>query len=352
MDQSVIPSLDDIRDRARVVTCPLRVPFRGVTSREFMLVEAPNGWVEWSPFLEYGAEEASHWLASAVELGWGILAQPSLDSVEVNATIPAVDVAADQEAVPRLLARYPGCTTAKVKVAERGQTLADDVARVRAVREARPGVAVRVDANAGWTVDEAFAAAVALTDPREGGGPLDYMEQPCATVVELAELRKRLGSRGMMVRIAADELIRKASDPLAVVQANACDVAVLKAAPLGGPSQVRAIAEEVGRYGVAVTVSSALESAVGMFAGLYAAATLPGYTDDEDMVVAPQAAGLATGSLFAEDVCEPREIVDGRLEVSQLTPVPERLDALASSSERKDWWFERLAAAYGVLSGP
>lgn len=347
-----LPSLSELTDRARVVTCPLRVPFRGVTEREIMLIEAPDGWVEWSPFLEYGPEEASRWLRSALLLGWDATSAgtPVLPSVAVNATVPAVDVSADPDLVPALLDRYPGCTTVKVKVAQQGQTLADDVARVRAVREARPGIAVRVDANTGWSVDEAFAAAVALTDPSQGGGPLDYMEQPCATVKELAELRRRLGSRGMMVRIAADELIRKASDPLAVVQAGACDVAVLKAAPLGGVDQVRGIAEEVGRYGVAVTVSSALESAVGMYAGLLAVATLPGYEDDDEMVVHPQAAGLATGSLYAEEVCAPRQIVDGRLAVEQCAPEGARLDALASPSARRDWWFDRLAASYQVLA--
>ncbi|HIW90893.1 MAG TPA: o-succinylbenzoate synthase [Candidatus Corynebacterium avicola] len=346
-----LPTLADIRDRAHVVTCPLRVPFRGVTEREVMLIEAPNGWVEWSPFLEYEAEEASRWLRCAVELGWGGPPAATMDSVEVNATIPAVDVSSDPETVPRLLERYPGCMTAKVKVAERGQTLEDDIARVAAVREARPGITIRVDANAGWTVDEAFGAAVALTDPSRGGGPLDYMEQPCATVEELAELRRRLGSRGMIVRVAADELIRKASDPLAVVQARACDVAVLKAAPLGGVSSVRRIAEEVGRYGVAVTVSSALESAVGMYAGLLATASLPQYSDDEYLVAAPQAAGLATGSLYAEDVCGPREIVDGHLAVEKLVPQADRLDALASPAARKDWWLDRLAASHAVLAG-
>jgi O-succinylbenzoate synthase len=347
-----LPSLDDLTDRARVVTCPLRVPFRGVTEREIMLLEGPDGWVEWPPFLEYGPEEASRWLRSALLLGWDAasVAEPALTSVEVNATVPAVDVTSDPELVPALLDRYPGCRTVKVKVAQRGQTLADDVARVCAVREARPGIAVRVDANTGWSVDEAFAAAVALTDPAQGGGPLDYMEQPCATVAELAELRRRLGSRGMMVRVAADELIRKASDPMAVVQAGACDVAVLKAAPLGGVDHVRQIAREVGEYGVAVTVSSALESAVGMYAGLLAVATLPGYADDEDMVVAPQAAGLATGSLYLEEVCAPRQIVDGRLAVEQCVPEEARLDALASAPQRRDWWLDRLAASHAVLA--
>ncbi|MCI1256248.1 MAG: o-succinylbenzoate synthase [Corynebacterium provencense] len=347
-----LPSLTEITDRAHVVTCPLGVPFRGVTEREMMLVDAPDGWVEWSPFTEYGPEESSLWLRSALLLGWNSPSLPAAtaQTVAVNATVPAVDVAADPETVPALLDRYPGCTTVKVKVAQSGQTLADDVARVRAVREARPGIAVRVDANARWSVEEAFDAAVALTDPSRGGGPLDYMEQPCATVEELAELRRRLGSRGMMVRIAADELIRRASDPLAVVQAGACDVAVLKAAPLGGVDHVREIAREVGHYGVAVTVSSALESAVGMYAGLLAAASLPDHTDDEDMQVLPQAAGLATGSLYAVDVCAPRQIIDGHMTVTRVEPEQARLDELGSPATRRDWWFSRLAASYAVLA--
>ena len=350
-----LPSLSELTDRARVVTCPLRVPFRGVTEREIMLIEGPDGWVEWSPFLEYGPEEASCWLRSALLLGWDAASlRPAgsrvLPSVEVNATVPAVDVSADPDLVPALLDRYPGCTTVKVKVAQQGQTLADDVARVRAVREARPGIAVRLDANTGWSVDEAFAAAVALTDPSQGGGPLDYMEQPCATVEELAELRRRLGSRGMMVRIAADELIRKAGDPLAVVRAGACDVAVVKAAPLGGVGEVLRVAGEIGRFGVPITVSSALESAVGMGAGLRAVAALPSLSDDDGMHVRPNAAGLATGSLFAVDVAE-RPIVDGRIAVGPVTPDAAVLDECAAPADRRDWWHRRLGAALDVLGG-
>lgn len=351
-----LPSLDDVRDRAIVVSCPLRMPFRGVTERELMLIDGPDGWAEWSPFLDYGPKESSRWLRSALLVGWGknhigtgTASSAATQWVEVNATIPAVDVAENPEAIPQLLDRYPGCTTVKVKVAQTGQTLADDIARVRAVREYRPGIAIRVDANAQWSVEDAFTAAVALTDSAQGGGPLDYMEQPCGTVAELAELRRRLGRRGMMVRIAADELIRKASDPMAVVAAGACDVAVLKVAPLGGIDRVRSIAEEVGRYGVAVTISSALESAVGMYAGLLAAATLPGYTDDEGLSAHPQAAGLATGSLYAAEVCEPRQIVDGRMAVQQAVPDPGRLADLAAPATRRDWWFRRLAQSYPYL---
>lgn len=340
--------LRDLRDRARVVALPLRTTFRGVNVREAMLFDAPGGWVEWSPFPEYGPEEASRWLRCALELGWGAPSPALTGSVEVNATIPAVDVSADPESVDRLLERYPGCTTVKIKVAERGQGLAHDVARVNAVRawfeERRITPRVRVDANGGWTPDEAVAAIGALTR----GGPLDYVEQPCRTVDELAQVRAALPRAGVFARIAADELIRKAEDPLAVVRAGACDVAVVKAAPLGGVGQVVRVAADIARFGVPVTVSSALETAVGMGAGLHAAAALPVLSDDDGIPVRPNAAGLATGSLFAADVAE-RPIVDGRIAVGPVVPDAAALDELAAPPERRDWWFDRLDAALGVL---
>lgn len=343
-----VPALADMLDRARVVALPLRTRFRGVDVREAMLFDAPGGWVEWSPFPEYGPEEASRWLRCAVELGWGAPPTPVVDSVEVNATIPAVDVSADGEAVARLLERYPGCATVKVKVAEAGQTVADDVARVDAVRawfSSRHVVPkVRVDANGGWTPAEAVDAIAALTR----GGPLDYVEQPCRTVGELAEVRRELSRRGIVARIAADELIRKADDPLAVVRAGACDVAVVKAAPLGGVGQVVRVAEEIGRLGVPVTVSSALETAVGMGAGLRAAAALPVLCDADGTPVHPNPAGLATGSLFEVDVAR-RDIVDGRIAVGPVIPDAAVLDECAASGARCDWWFRRLESALDVL---
>ncbi|WP_295625138.1 o-succinylbenzoate synthase [uncultured Corynebacterium sp.] len=347
-DPFPLPDPSDLLDRAHVVALPLRTRFRGVDVREVMLFDAPGGWVEWSPFPEYGAEEASRWLRCTLELGWGAPPEPVVDSVEVNATIPAVDVRADGEAVAKLLERYPGCTTVKIKVAERGQDLDDDVARVAAVREwfGDRGIVprIRVDANGGWTPDEAVTAIGALTR----GGPLDYAEQPCRTVDELAEVRRRLARSGVFARIAADELIRKADDPLAVVRAGACDVAVVKAAPLGGVSQVLRVAEDIAGFGVPVTVSSALESAVGMGAGLRAAAALPRLHDDEGLVAAPNAAGLATGSLFDVDVAA-RPIVDGRIAVGPVTPDPAVLAECAATTERRDRWFRRLETALDVL---
>jgi o-succinylbenzoate synthase len=204
------------------------------------------------------------------------------------------------------------------------------VARVEAVRALVP--TVRVDANGGWSVAEAVEAAGALT----AGGPLEYLEQPCATVPELAELRRRVD-----VPIAADESIRKADDPLYVVRSGAADIAVLKVAPLGG---VRRTLEIAAQIDIPIVVSSALDSAVGIGQGLLAAAALPELR---------HACGLGTGGLFVDDVAEPLSPVDGYLPVAAVTPDRSRLAALAAPSERRQWWIERVKACYasGLADG-
>lgn len=313
--------LDDLLGRLHVVALPMRVRFRGIDVREVALIDGPAGWGEFGAFLEYPVPEAADWLASGIESAWG--AEPSMvrSRVPVNATVPAVPAGR----VPEVLARFPGATTAKVKVAEPGQTLADDVARVAAVRAAVP--TVRVDANGGWTVDEAVTAARALTE----GGPLEYLEQPCRTVAELAEVRRRV-----TVPVAADESIRKASDPLAVVRARAADVAVLKVAPLGG---VRTMLDIAAQIDIPVVVSSALDSAVGIAAGLRAAAALPRLE---------HACGLGTGGLFVEDVADVR-VVDGYLSVHEVVPDPARLSDLAAPPDRRDWWIARVRECFAYI---
>jgi o-succinylbenzoate synthase len=319
----VTPPLADLLDRLHVVALPMRVRFRGIDVREVALFDGPAGWGEFGAFLEYGPAEASHWLASAVEAAYRESPSPVRTRIPINATVPAVD----PDAVPGVLARFPGARTAKVKVAEPGQTLADDVARVNAVRALIP--TVRVDANGGWTVAEAVAAAAALT----ADGPLEYLEQPCATVPELAEVRRLVD-----VPVAADESIRKADDPLHVVRSKAADVAVLKVAPLGGVARLLDIAGEID---VPIVVSSALDSAVGMSRGLLAAACLPELR---------HACGLGTGGLFVEDVTDPVASVDGYLTVTRVVPDPARLAALAAPPERRDWWIARVRACWSLLS--
>jgi len=315
--------LDDLLDRLHVVALPMRVRFRGITVREVALIDGPAGWGEFGAFLEYEPPEAVHWLAAGIEAAYSEPPSPLRDRIPINATVPAVG--ADE--VPAVLARFPGAHTAKVKVAEPGQSLADDVTRVNAVRALVP--TVRVDANGGWTVDEAVEAARALT----ADGPLEYMEQPCATVAELAELRRRVD-----VPIAADESIRKADDPLRVVREGAADVAVLKVAPVGGLRKLLGIAVQME---IPIVVSSALDSAVGIGHGLLAAAALPELR---------YACGLGTGGLFLEDVAESVAPVDGYLPVKPATPDRARLDALAAAADRRRWWIDRVKACHRLVS--
>ncbi len=300
-----------------VVSIPMRVPFRGVLHREAALLRGPAGWGEFAPFLEYADDEAARWLAAAMEAATAGWPAPVRTRVPVNATVPAV-AAAD---VPAVLARFPGCTTAKVKVAQLGQQLADDVARVAAVRAALgPAGRVRVDANGGWSREQARAALDTLA-PYD----LEYAEQPCATVDDLAALR------GRGVLIAADESVRKAEDPLRVAQLGAADVLVLKVAPLGGVAPALAIAAQCG---LPVVVSSALDTSVGISAGVALAAALP------DL---PYACGLATTSLMAADIVH--ESLDGHggsIATGRVAPDPELLAALAAPPDRQAWWQARL----------
>ncbi len=229
----------------RVYSIPLTTRFRGITVREGALLEGEAGWGEWSPFVEYPPEVAEPWLRCAEEAAAGDWPAPVRDRVPVNATVPVVSPEAAHD-----LVRRSGCTTAKVKVADAGVTLAADLARVEAVRDALgPGGRIRVDANGAWDVDTAVAAIRELD--RAAGG-LEYVEQPCASVEDLAAVRRRVA-----VPIAADESIRRAADPYRVRDLEAADIAVLKVQPLGGVRACLRIAEDIG---LPVVVSSALET--------------------------------------------------------------------------------------------
>lgn len=325
----MLPPLDDLLATARVVALPMVTRFRGVDTREALLFEGPEGWSEFSPFIEYDDNEAAAWLAAAIDFGWhpapGILRR----HIAVNATIPAVGPGE----VAGVLARFPGCRTAKVKVAEPGQTLTDDVARVSAVRDAL-GVEgrIRIDANGLWNVDEAEHAIHALVE-----FDLEYVEQPCATIDELAQIRER--TRYLDLPIAADESVRKAEDPLAVARAGAADILVIKAQPLGG---IRAALAIIAEAGLPVVVSSALDTSVGLSMGAHLAAAVPELEFD---------CGLGTASLLAADVTtDPLVPIDGRIEVRRVVPDAVLRGAHAASVDRRDWWLARLARTYSVLA--
>ena len=303
---------------AWVYSVPLRNRFRGIDVRDGVLLRGPAGWGEFSPFWDYDIAESRRWWAAAVEaatVGWPA---PLRNSVPVNVTVPAVDAERAHAIVDA-----SGCRTAKVKVAEPGQTEADDLARVEAVRDALgPSGAVRVDANAAWDVDTAVTRIRAM-DAAVG---LEYVEQPCATLPELAALRRRID-----VRVAVDEGVRRSADPLSVDLREAGDVVVLKVQPLGG---VRAALRVAEAHGLPCVVSSALESSVGIAAGVALAAALPEL---------PFACGLATVALFTDDVSStPLLPVDGALPV--VRPEPDRFHAVAADAETEQRWAARMTA--------
>jgi O-succinylbenzoate synthase len=324
----MLPDLADLLATLRVVSLPMTTRFRGITVREAALLEGPQGWTEFSPFLEYDDAESAAWLHAAIDFGWRVAPPALRDRIPVNATIPA----ASAKNVPAVLARYPGTRTAKVKVAEPGQTLADDVARVRAVREALgPEGRVRIDANALWNLDEAEHAIHALAT-----FDLEYVEQPCATVDELAELRRRI--RYMGIPIAADESVRKAADPLAVARAGAADVVIVKAQPLGGVHTALRIVTDAGLPAV---VSSAIDTSVGIAMGAHLAAALPDLEFD---------CGLGTVAMFVDDVAdEPLRPEDGSIPVIRPSVSGKRLDALRADGDRTEWWRERVTRCHRVL---
>ncbi len=304
-------------DEVAVWSVPMRTRFRGIDVRDGVLVRGPAGWGEFSPFWDYGVAESRRWWAAAAESALAGWPAPVRDSVPVNVTVPAVD--AEQA---HAVVAASGCRTAKVKVAEPGQTPAEDLDRVEAVRDALgPGGAIRVDANAAWDVDTAVTRIRELD--RVG---LEYVEQPCATLGELALLRRRVE-----VRVAADEVVRRADDPLAVDLREACDVVVLKVQPLGG---VRAALRVAEAHGLPCVVSSALESSVGIAAGVALAAALPEL---------PFACGLATVALLDGDVTgTPLLPVGGALPVRAVTP--DRLACVAAPADVAGRWAGRLDA--------
>jgi O-succinylbenzoate synthase len=297
----------------------MRNRFRGITVREGLLLRGPAGWGEFCPFADYSDGECVPWLAAAVEAseqGWPA---PVRDRVEINTTVPVVSPERARE-----LVAASGCRTAKVKVADPGASLVDDRERVAAVRDALgPAGAIRVDANMAWDVD---TAVTAIGELDKAAGGLEYVEQPCRTIEELAAVRRRVS-----VRIAADESIRRAEDPVRVAVAGAADVAVLKVAPLGGVRRALEVAEACG---LPCVVSSAVETSVGLAAGLALAGALPALDF---------ACGLGTISLLEQDVCtDSLSAVDGWLPVPRTGPEPDLYPTVAAPEATRTWWRNRF----------
>jgi O-succinylbenzoate synthase len=313
--------IDQLLASMQVVALPLKSKFRGITVREVALFKGPAGWGEFAPFLEYDDRESSTWLLSAIDAATNPAPMAYRGFVKVNATLPALNSAKEIE---ELLQSFSGCDTVKIKV---GENLAEDIGRVARVRALLPKAKLRLDVNGGWKVDQALVSLYAIY---EEVGPLEYVEQPCASLDELRRLKEKLV---VDIKITGDEVIRKAADPFAIDLQDAVDVLMLKAAPLGGITRAREIA---AHHKLPVVVSSALDSAVGISYGLQLAASLPSLD---------YACGLATGQLLSADIAE-LPLSNGQLEVNALSPDADLLAKYAVPVERLTWWKERTKRAF------
>ena len=308
MDQLLLESL-------RVVALPMKTSFRGITVREVALIKGEYGWGEFSPFLEYDDAESAPWLASAIEAASQPKPKLYRTEVAVNGTIPATN---DKKELERVVNSFPGVTTFKVKVESHTD---EDVARINALRALRPNAKFRIDANGLLSVEQAVSLLQLV-------GEIDYIEQPCATIEELRELK-----RWVDVKIVGDEVLRKAKDPFAIDLSGAVDYLMLKVQPLGGIKRAHQLA---AHHKLPVVVSSALESAVGINYGLTLAASFEDMNFD---------CGLGTGSLLAKNVAE-LPIVEGKIAINDVVPHFEGLDV---STDRYEWWKNRIMRTSELL---
>ena len=312
---------DQLLPTMRVVALPMKTNFRGVTVREVALFQGEYGWGEFSPFLEYDDHESSQWLASAIEAATSPRPTRYRDEIAVNGTIPATN---DKKVIDELVASYNGVKTYKVKV---GDNLSEDIARLARIRSLGRKVNIRIDVNGLWSVEQALTNLYAFY---ENVGPFEYVEQPCATLDELKELKAKIH---IPLKIAVDEVIRKAEDPFAIDLSGAADIVMLKVQPLGGIQRSLAIA---AHHKLPVVVSSALESAVGIEYGLELAASIENLPFD---------CGLATGSLVSRDLAH-IPINDGAISLGDLDI---NFDGLDVAPERYEWWKNRAMRCAEVL---
>ena len=298
----------------RVVALPTKTNFRGINLREVALFKGEYGWGEFSPFIEYGYKESAPWLMCAIEAATKPRPKLHRNSVRVNGTIPALNEPSDIE---RIVDSFPGVQTFKVKV---GDNLPEDIARLAKVRALAPNAKLRIDVNGNWDV------ATAVTNLRaifENIGPLEYVEQPCATIAELRALKEKLK---LDIPIAGDEVLRKSADPFTVDLRGAIDILALKVQPLGGIARALNLAEH---HKLPIVISSALESAVGINYGLQLAASFADLNFD---------CGLGTGSLLNADVAH-LPIVNGEIAISEVSP---DFEPYLVAPDRHKWWQDRV----------
>jgi len=318
-------------DEAPVFAIPLTDAVGELTVCEGMLIEGPQGWGEFSPPPGCDDRMAARWLTAAIEVGTVGWPDPVRGRVPVAVNVPSVD-----QVRARQLVADAGCRTAAVRVGDRVDSLAGDIARVEAVRDALgPLGAIRCDANGNWDVNTAVEAVPALD--RAAGG-LEFIEQPCAGLDEIARLRRLID-----VPIAVDQSVRDAPDPLRAGLAEAADIAVLSVAALGGVRRALRVADSCGLPCVA---AEELHSSIGVTGGLALAGVLAetGF-----------ASALGGVRLLSGDVVTPgRSLIpaDGCLPVAPIPPAPDpdRLERFGTSDpEIVARWRRRLAAAQRYL---
>ena len=320
--------LQRLLDAAVPFALPLRRTFRGIDVREGMLIEGPAGWGEFAPFADYPPQAAARWLASAIEAAFEGWPEPIREFVEVNAIIPEIPAEQAEEFAREAVAR--GCSTIKIKV---GGSPDLDIARIAVVRDVLdaafgPSVGrIRLDANAQWTRDEAIAMLERCT--RYG---IEYAEQPCSSLADLAVVRRETG-----VRIAVDEGIRTSDNPGSLELGEAADIAIIKPATLGG---VLVSLDLASALGMPVVVSGAMDSSVGLGTALALAGALPEVGG---------ASGLGTGALLADDlVANPVVPTAGKLNVGRIEPDASALERARARVTDPAPWRDRLTAAWNT----
>ncbi|SCX02492.1 o-succinylbenzoate synthase [Candidatus Aquiluna sp. UB-MaderosW2red] len=312
-----------------VVRIPMLTTFRGLAFREMLIFRGSERFSEFSPFLEYEDQESAIWLKSSLSWANDPLPKAIRSKIPINATLPAVS--ADQ--VERVLQGFGDFESVKIKVAETGQDFSQDLERIHKVRELYPTAKFRIDANGGYSVAQALELAKLMA-----GSNLEYLEQPVATIPEMVELHDLIAKADLEVKIAADESIRKAQDPLEVARLGACDIAVIKVAPMGGVEKALEIAN---KSGLEIVVSSALESSIGIAQGLALAASIPTLN---------YPCGLGTLNLMAGDIVKnPLRTQNGFLEFDVPEIDSEMLEKYRAPKDREEFWIKRLERCLELL---
>lgn len=318
-------TLEEALASLRVLALPMRTTFRSLDVRETALIKGESGWGEFAPFVEYSDQESLPWLESAIEAADKSLSPALRELIPINATVPASN---DEAEIEQILSWYPGVDTVKIKV---GTGIKEDLARIQEVRKHVPKAKIRIDVNGSWSLDDALININAIYN-EVAGDSLEYVEQPVASLDELKQLRELLSAS---VKIAGDEVLRKAVDPFAVNLEGAIDILMLKVSPLGGIKRAMDLAIH---HKLPVVVSSALESAVGISHGLALAARLPELD---------YACGLGTSALFNQDIGD-IPIIDGAIKVKNYPIDIAQIERHELKGERLEWWRNRISRVWNL----